>query len=185
MLIELLVKRVGPSPVLLDKTRYLFMPISVNPDGSVIKKGEPTTSVCEIDKPEHLEFIRRYPNTYREYVQGQPLEAKPITAIPKSMMGYSITKFTEGGKEGYIVENKGKKLYAGLDGAWKDKKGGIFPFLSEHEAWQWLKDELEAQVDEPEEMKEKGFLCGYPGCGKACGSVAGLKAHEKTHIKTE
>lgn len=177
MLIECLVQRVGPTPLFLDKVRYLFMPQPFGPDGRPVKPGEPTTSVCEISKPEHLEHLLHYPNSFREYKQNQaPPEGIRERTIDLS--GYAITKFNEAGKEGYIVENKAKKLYAGTAGIWQDKKNGLFPYPTEYEAWTWLKDEVEAQVEEP----EAPFTCSI--CGKPCASAAGLIAHTKSH-KTE
>jgi len=177
MLIECLVKRVGPTQITIDKTPYTFMPnpFIVGDDGmpKQAKKDEPTTSVCEVVKDEHLELmLQRYPNTYRLYEASQPT---PVAATVIDMSGFSITKFSEGGREGYIVEDKKKKMFAGQDGTWKPVKNGIFPWLTEFEAWTWLRSEMEfLRADEKVEL-----TCEV--CGKECGSLAGLTAHRKTH----
>jgi len=183
MLIECLVQRVGPTPLFLDKVRYLFMPQPFDLHGKPVASGEPTTSVCEISKPEHLNFMLGYPNTFREYKQNQaPPEGTRERSIDLS--GYAITKFQEAGKEGYIVEKKTKPpLFAGLDGAWKDKKNGLFPYPTEYEAWTWLRDEIAVQADDlvHERPEEPTDPLACTTCGKVCASATGLIAHAKSH----
>lgn len=183
MLIECLIQRVGPTPLFLDKVRYLFMPQPFGADGKPVTPGEPTTSVCEISKPEHLEHLLRYPNSFREYKEHQKLP-EGTRERPIDLSGYAITKFQEAGKEGYIVEKKSKPFqYCGLDGGWKSGKSGIFPFPTEYEAWSWLKDEVSMQVEEPEANDAPPSLV-CPVCNKVCTSAAGYASHVKAH-KTE
>lgn len=136
MLLECLIKREGPTPVELGKTRYIFMPI---PDLNR-KPGEPSTSVCEINAEEHLEFLLKS-KQFRPYKQGQPVEEKRET----DLSGYSIVKYQEGKTEGYRIDNNidKPKMYAGSDGIWRKSLKDLIPFDTEYNAWQWLKEEVE------------------------------------------
>lgn len=174
MLIECLVKRVGPTTVVLDTVKLLFLPVPFVSDekGGVrqAKKDEPTTSVCDVDKAEFLEHFKRFPNTYREYVQGQAPPAG--TAGPAiDMGGFSIVKTKSRGEEGYIVYDKKKRLYSGQGGEWTENQASMIPYPSEYEAWQWLKDNIT-------EDEEHGDL-QCPICKKECKNAQGLAAHMK------
>jgi len=148
MMVECLIKREGPTPVELGRTRYMFMPI---PDPNR-KSGEPSTSVCEINAEEHLEFLLKS-NQFRPYKMGQ--------SAPKDdnidLSGYSIVIHREGKFEGYRIENNGvkPKLYVGTDGVWKKVIQGLTPFDSEFAAWQWLRDEVRGN-EQPESPEEEG-----------------------------
>jgi hypothetical protein len=146
MLIECLIKRDGPTPVELGKTRYIFQQV-VDPNR---KPGEPSTSVCEVNAEEHLEFLLKG-KQFRPYKPGQPIPEEKVI----NLSGYSIVKHQDGRTEGYRVENSNvkPKKYAGSDGQWKDNSQGMTPFDTEFSAWQWLKDEVEfseADKDNPD-----------------------------------
>ena len=136
MIVECTIEREGPTPVQLEKTAYMFRPL---PDPKR-KKGEPSTSVCEITDPEHLKFLFKS-GQFREYKDGQePVEKEKVI----NLSGYAIVKHQEGRIEGYRVETKDKtpKMYAGSDMTWKPNTTNLVPFSSEFEAWQWLKEEV-------------------------------------------
>ena len=187
MLIECLVKRIGPTEVILDKVHLLFLPVPFISDGKggqrPIKKDEPTTSVCNVDKDEHLDYFKKFPNTYREYKQGEPTPAELQDKKRVDLSGFALEKYSEGGKEGYVAFDKKKKLYHGQGGDWQDSKRGLFPFQSEIEAYQWLEEEGGARLpDEEPEM----LTC--PNCGKECkpqGFAAHMRACKGIEKKTE
>jgi hypothetical protein len=141
MLIECLIKREGPTPVELGKTRYMFMPIpNLNR-----KKGEPSTSVCEINSEEHLEFLLKS-NQFRQYKDGQIIEeVKDL-----DLTGFSIVKHQEGRMEGYRVEDGTvkPKEYIGSDGIRRQSLQNLPPFDTEFTAWQWLREEVSMSVKE-------------------------------------
>jgi hypothetical protein len=162
MLIECLIKRVGPTPIELGKTRYLFMPLpdsrwfamidgvetivnSSKPfkhNGSMIQpysgNKRPRTSVCEINAEEHLEHLlkSRQFRPYQEDAQEVEEENKP------NLSGYKIVKH---GPDGYRIENTNTTptTYVGSNGVWRTDTVGLLPFDTEFIAWQWIKDEAE------------------------------------------
>ena len=141
MLIECLIKREGSTPVELGKTRYMFMPI---PNLSR-KSGEPSTSVCEINSEEHLEFLLKS-NQFRPYKDDQTIEeAKNI-----DLTGFSIVKHQEGRMEGYRIEDSTvkPKEYIGSDGMRRKSLQNLPPFDTEFTAWQWLREEVSMSVKE-------------------------------------
>jgi hypothetical protein len=148
MLVECLIKREGPTPVELGKTRYMFMPI---PDPNR-RHGEPSTSVCEINAEEHLEFLLKS-KQFRPYQPGQILEETPEV----DLSGYSIVKHQEGKMEGYRIENSNvkPKVYAGGDGVWKKSLKDIVPFDTEFNAWQWLREEVQMESREMNDNTEE------------------------------
>uniref|UniRef100_A0A6M3IDC0 Uncharacterized protein n=1 Tax=viral metagenome TaxID=1070528 RepID=A0A6M3IDC0_9ZZZZ len=136
MLIECLVRRDGPTPIVMGIVKYLFMPLrkpGTKSDGFV-------TSVCDITSEEHLKHCEKFPGTFRPYVEGQAL---PDDMIQKSidLTGYAIEKTVD--NKGYIVIDKVKKMYVGVDGNWKPDRSGLTPFENDFAAYQWLK--LESQ----------------------------------------
>jgi hypothetical protein len=141
MLIECLIKREGPTPVELGKTRYMFMPIpNLNR-----KSGEPSTSVCEINSEEHLEFLLKS-NQFRPYKDGQIVEeVKDV-----DLTGFSIVKHQEGRMEGYRIEDGTvkPKEYIGSDGVRRKTLQNLPPFDTEFTAWQWLREEVSMSVKE-------------------------------------
>ena len=156
MFVECLIRRVGPTPLELGKTRYMFMPV---PDPKR-KSGEPSTSICDISSEEHLEFLLKNWNNpekkkhaqFRPWADGQEaVEEKVI-----NMSGYSIVKHQDGRAEGYRIENINvkPKQYAGNDGEWKTNTQSLSPFDTEFSAWQWLKEELEFQETPVLEMSQ-------------------------------
>jgi hypothetical protein len=170
MYVECLIKRVGVTPVILGKTKYLFMPI---PDPSR-KAGQPSTSFCEITAEEHLAYLLKldedgkpkldkdgFPlaKQYREYNPNARPEPKEKVI---DMHGYAITKHQEGRTEGYRCEdnrNKKDRRYAGVSG-WQVGLQGLVPFATEFEAWQWLKSEIDTGEDGPSEDVDFMELAG-------------------------
>lgn len=134
MQMECLIKREGPTNLTLEKTKYTFWPIP----GS--KKGEPSTSVCEVTKEEHVQYLLRT-GQFREYIQEQAI-ADAAVKVKSPLEGFSIEKYLD---SGYVAVDKRNKefKYCGPDGQWKKEKANINPFKTEIEAFQWLKEEAE------------------------------------------
>lgn len=133
MLIHCKIKREGPTTVILENTKYMFMPIP----GS--KKGEMTTSVAEVNTQRHVDHLLKLP-MYEEYDQEKvAAELKREKAKPDLMKGFAIEKAQSG--DGYVCVDKSKKpyKYAGESGQWVAKDVKITPFKSEMEAFNFLK----------------------------------------------
>jgi hypothetical protein len=147
MLVECLIEREGVTEVVLDKMRYLFIPV---PDPNR-KRGEPSTSFCEVSPGKHLDHLLKSKGQFRPYVQGQASTTKPAIDIS----GFAIAVHKEGKIEGYRIEDKlsTPKKYAGNDGAWTPDVKGLTPFTTEWEAYQWLKGEAEFRKLEIEAEK--------------------------------
>lgn len=150
MLIECLIRREGNTPVQLEKTSYTFTPV---PDPKR-KKGEPSTSICEITSPEHIAYLLKQKGTFREYQEGQPEYPSAVKTI--NLSGYSIVKHLDGRIEGYRVENANvsPRKYAGSNMTWASDTKGLVPFGSEFEAFQWLREEVEFNSAAPESPEE-------------------------------
>jgi hypothetical protein len=135
MQLECLILREGPTTVILEGVKYMFMPIPGT------KKGEMSTSVCEVQTERHLEYLMKT-NQYREYNQDQAIsEADARRKEKHPYEGISIEKY---GDTGYVLINKKnpKAPYGGPDGWRKEKTGSCFK--SESEAWDFLKEEVAA-----------------------------------------
>ena len=139
MLIECLVKREGQTQVSIGKQVYMFMPLTQFDKMGVPIRGIQTTSICEVTAEEHLKYMLSKPGTFVEYVPRQNVFIPEKTP----MMGYSIDKY----KENYIVTDKEKKLFAGMDGKWNKDRDKVVPFLSNSEAYEWLKAETEVEPE--------------------------------------
>ncbi|PKN36594.1 MAG: hypothetical protein CVU62_13835 [Deltaproteobacteria bacterium HGW-Deltaproteobacteria-2] len=142
MLIHCLIKREGPTTVTLENTKYLFMPIP----GS--KKGEMTTSVCEVSKQSHIDHLLKL-SMYEEYDQEKVEAERALEAKkPDLMKGFSIEKYSEAG---YVAVDRRKKpiKIAGENGEWVTKGTAVVPFKSEMEAYTFLQEAVQL----PEESK--------------------------------
>lgn len=197
MKIECLIRREGVTPVLYETTRYEFQPIyDYYEDGSIVPG--PTTSVCEVQKQDHIDrFLRQgkyggengvaKPSEYREF-QPHPRVPK----IPETNMyaGMSYERHLNGtDAAGYIIRDAKRKQFGGVNG-WGDRNTRT-PFLTQIEAYEWLKAEVEdlSAGDDPSEVfKDKvpvgdgdkadvgGFKC--PKCDNpAYSSEVNLKRH--------
>ncbi len=145
MLIECMIKRTGPTPIELGKVRYMFMPIPIPGRRS----DEPSTSVCEINAEEHLEFLLKS-RQFRPYKDGQVGVVEHVT----DLSGYSIVKHQDGRTEGYRIENNTSKpkLYVGSDGVWRKSVQNLVPFATEFMAWQWLREQTEINETQLQEV---------------------------------
>ena len=145
MRVECLVMRDGPTQIPIGGMTYLFMPY--RPRG---EKG-PVTSMCEISSEDHLAHIKRFPYTFREFVDGQPLP-ESHRQIVVDLSGFSIEK----SGDGYICMNKITKEAAGKDETWKENRetAAKSPFDTEFAAYQWLKEEVAMMASEPKEEGE-------------------------------
>lgn len=179
MKVECLIKRTGDTPIILGNVKYMFNPLPwITDQGGnrvMTKPGEPTTSVCEVNQSEHLQYLLGSPQ-FREYQEGQPA---PETGRDEenviNLSGYSIPRYMD---KGHIVMDGKRKRFAGSDGQWKESNKDLIPFESEFAAFQWLKEE--ARMDEP--IEEEGrFPCRVEGCGKKCKNEAGRASHEQSH----
>jgi hypothetical protein len=138
MLMECVILREGPTPVIKQQTKYLFMPIPGT------KPGEMSTSVTEVQNPEHIEHLKAT-GLYREYDQDRAMrEAEERRKQKSKYSGYAIEKYMDAG---YIVVDKKKKKFAGTDG-WRDQRTGTY-FKSEIEAYDFLREEVEYE-EQPE-----------------------------------
>lgn len=139
MLIECLVVRKGITPIVIGKTVYQFMPIpKFDTNG---KRVQITTSFCDVNSEEHLKYMLSKPNSFKEY---EPGDGSPLKPEPSPMMGYAIEKYLEAG---YIIADKVRKSFVGIDGKWKKERDKIQPFLSMGDALDWLKNETEGNKE--------------------------------------
>jgi hypothetical protein len=134
MLIECLIRREGPTTVILENTKYIFMPIP----GS--KEGTMTTSVCEITTERHIEHLFAT-GQYRKYNQETAMaEAKEWASRKSKLTGYAIEKYLD---SGYIAVKEGASHpYAGPDGVWRKDRTGSF-FKTEIEAYNFIREEAD------------------------------------------
>jgi hypothetical protein len=165
------IRRVGPTTVTLENTKYLFMPIpgtkyhkekrydfKRGPNGEYTKEKiwkevsvpEESTSVCDIANEEHCSHLLQL-SMYEEYDQDKiDQEKKEAAGIKDPMAGFGVEKYSEAG---YVAVSKKKKetLYAGEDMIWAPKGSKIVPFKSEIEAFTFLKEEAENVSTEEQE----------------------------------
>lgn len=137
MLLECLIRREGPTEVVLEKTKYNFMPIP----GS--KKGEMTTSVCDVANDAHAQRLLAT-GQYREFNQ-EKAEKEAIDRRKKQKPMYegcSIEKYMD---IGYIAVKKTAEgiRYAGADETWRAERSGTH-FKTEIEAFNFIKEDVEA-----------------------------------------
>lgn len=145
MLIECLVKREGVTPVSIGKQVYNFMPIPTFDEKG--KRVAMTTSFCDVTSEEHLKYMLSKSGQFREYV---PQQGSPLKSEFNPMEGYAIEKF----KDAFVVVDKKKSLFAGVDGKWNKDREKASPFLSMTDAFEWLKGETEDR--EPEKEAARG-----------------------------
>ena len=142
MRMECLVKRVGVTPVVLPTgggkvpTKYLFFP------HNFVEEGEPSTSICDVINEEHLNWMMKHPKTFRKYdpalIQKEVQQSKQEDK-KTDMSGFAIRPHQN---KGYIVvdQRDPKNLqYMDQRGQWKASTDLMEPFLSEVNAWEWLK----------------------------------------------
>jgi len=181
MLLECLLRRLGPTTVVLENTKYIFMPIpgtkyhevkhrnlvTVVNNGQEEKRwveetrsepAEESTSVCDIAKEQHVSHLRAS-GQYREYDQDLAMkEAEERRQKNKinPFAGCSIEKYLD---VGYIViKHKGKgepQMFAGSDGIWRKERTGSY-FKSEIEAYNFLKEEMAEDSSEEENTSSPG-----------------------------
>ena len=205
MEIECLVKRAGNTVVPLAGINHVFRPIRD------AKKGEFTTSVCDVTTEAHLKYLLGDPGKgilgrpgFRVYdeerSQKELIESRKTNSPFK---GFAVQKYLE---SGYLVTDLRKKdhvRYAGSDGNWTAQRTNLIPFQSEIQAYEWLKEEMTFE-DQPEEAKDVGigvhgkeapepepmhteekaaFLCLE--CPKTFTSRIALEGHKRSHPKKE
>jgi hypothetical protein len=136
----------------MENVKYLFMPIP----GA--RKGEQTTSVCEVSSETHLKYMldSKRSGTYREYDQDRSLkELEEYRKQVNAFKGFAVQKFME---TGYIIVDMRlpkKQRFADMSGNWSEKRIGLSPWQTEIEAFQWLKEEIERGLIEPVEVSEE------------------------------
>ena len=157
MMIECTTRRIGWTPVDIGKVKYRFQP----PDPMSAKRGEWTTSICDVTSDEHIKWLMARKN-FREYdeerTRKEQMDWDKNAAVYN---GFSIRKHTDGRNEGYVVfdmRDKEHPRYAGLDQIWLDKLQGIKMWVHEIDAWEWLKDEARELAKEAEEEKKQATL---------------------------
>jgi hypothetical protein len=168
--LECLIRRVGNTTVVLEKTVYTFRPIpgtKYNPETlrnynkktgqvDVTTRSVPveSTSVCDVQNQEHYDYLLAT-GQYRPY---DPAKAQSEANIERSnpFEGYAIEKYEVGSVQGYLAVNKKKKpyLYAGADGVWKEKAGGMNPWKTEIELFAFLKEEVSSVSYEDEDLEK-------------------------------
>jgi hypothetical protein len=159
--IECLVKRTGPTPVALPEGAGKAAPPYIFYPHPFAKKGDPSTSICEVNKDTHLDWmLKKNPNTFREYDPERTRRevVENIRHPQPSFKGFSIQKYFD---KGYIVadyRNTTAARYMDQRGEWKESRRDLEPFLSEIHAWEWLKTEIEMltgeELPEPELLPE-------------------------------
>jgi hypothetical protein len=155
MIIECLVKREGPTTIVLGQTKYLFTPVP----GA--KKGEMSTSICDIVTEEHLNYLLNPARggQFREFEQEQTEQDRKVSrSKDDTFLGYSIQKYHDSGYMIVDLRAKNKPLFVGMDGLWKEQAINLTPFPTEFQAFNWLKEELEeklAIIEEEETPKKK------------------------------
>lgn len=145
MLIECLTKRMGVTPVSIGKQVYNFMPIPTFDEKG--KRVEVTTSFCDVTSEEHLKYMLSKPGQFQEYV---PRQGSPLKAEFNPMGGFSIDKY----KETFIITDKKKSVFMGVDGKWNKDREKVPGFLSMTDAFESLKIETEGR--EPETASAGG-----------------------------
>jgi hypothetical protein len=124
----------------------MFMPLTQFNKKREPVRGIPTTSICDVTAEEHLKYMLSKPNQFREY------EPRDNTYVPEfnPMSGYSIERY----KDAYLVSDKEEHRFAGSDGKWNKDRDKVAPFLSEADAFEWLKVETaDRESDEAGEAK--------------------------------
>lgn len=152
---ELLVKRVGPCTVTLSEGpgnagfNYLFTPVPF------AEKDEMSTSICRVDKESHLEWMRKFPGTYREYdAKRTQRELEEDRKKSNIYEGFAIEKYFD---KGYIlVDYRDKRNVKFMDqkGSWTDTRSNLEAFINELQAWEFLKNEVD--LFQPKAEKNKG-----------------------------
>lgn len=174
MLIECLVEREGPTVINKGKIKYTFMPIL----GA--KKGEQSTSVCDISHEEHLQYFLdpKRSGQFREYDQERSLRELEVKRKKVDVKrGFSVRKYLE---NGYILVDgriPKKQRFCDITGNWSDKPVSLSPFASEMEAYHALEEQIATGEIEPVEVEEEQKR--RPGKKDETSKVAGVG---QTHI---
>ena len=203
MLIWCLIERVGVTPVILPpKSEYKFMPIP----GS--KKGEVTTSYCDIDNQPHIDFLlgrglyARQEGVvlqFKEYDEEEAflwLQNKRRKVV--STEGFMVQKDPR--DKGYIIVDKrmitpsekpqkdGRPVlwFAGTEEVWFEDRSEPTPFQHEIEAYQSIKEfavqmqeeEDNAASESPKAVVDGAWLCQE--CKHAFSSPMDLAIHLTT-----
>ena len=172
MELECLIRRVGSTTVVLEKTVYTFRPIpGTQYKTSVLKNKDPqtgqiittnvdvpneSTSVCDVQNQKHIDHLLRT-GQFRKY---DPKLAQAEASIERGnpYVGFAIEKYEVGSVAGYVAADKRKKpwKYAGAGGDWKATKAeaGQNPFKTEIELFNFLKEEVAFQDSNPPEESE-------------------------------
>lgn len=172
MQVHCMIRRIGPTTVTLENTKYIFMPVpgtqyhkekkydfKKDANGKFTKEKvwrevsvpEESTSVCDISKQEHVDHLLQL-SMYEEYDQEKiDREQKAAKGKKDPMSGFGVEKYSDAG---YVAVDRRSKetLYAGEDMSWVPKGSKIVPFKSEMEAFSFVKEEAE---NSPEEDLEK------------------------------
>jgi hypothetical protein len=176
MLLECLIKRVGPTVVTLENTKYDFMPIPgtkyhdvkhrnlvtvINAAGQQVKEwveeirsepAEESTSVCDVGKEQHVSHLLAS-GQYRPYNQDRAIkeadERRKKNAI-NLFEGYKFEKYFD---LGYIIVKKDSTHpYVGSDGVWRKEHSGSY-FKTEIEAYGFLTEEIEVARERKSKAK--------------------------------
>ena len=171
--IHCLIRRVGPTTIVLESTKYTFMPIPgtkyhkeqkydhvKQPDGTIkkvfkmVSVPEESTSVCDVGKEEHVKHLLAL-SYYEEYdqekIDADRKKAKEEAAKAAKIEGFDVEKYMD---SGYVAVDKRKKPYKyhGEVGDWVPKGTPLTPFKSTIEAFTFLKDEAEFMASDGDDL---------------------------------
>lgn len=183
MLIECLIRREGTTTVVREKMVYRFEPIFEFDGGGNVILG-PTTSLCDVQNEADVEYLlskgQFIPYVARPRIR-KTVEADEFKEAP--MKGYAFEKHLDGTvNAGYIVHDTVRAQFGGSNG-WGERKDRV-PFSSQLEAFQWLKDEVVAEVPQSAPKIADGvktFKCKQEGCGAEFVASLELARHVKIH----
>lgn len=170
MQLECLIRRVGPTPIILGNTKYLFMPIPGTKyhdqkhrnfnreigkyEEKILSVPEESTSVCEVQDEAHINHLLRS-GQFRTYNQEKAIKEADERRKEKPIyQGYGIEKYLDLGYIAVDRRNKKNIFYAGVDLIWRKEKTGTY-FKTEIEAYDFLREEVAASSS-AEIQKELG-----------------------------
>ena len=172
MLIHCKIRRVGPTTVTLENTKYIFMPVpGTKHHTEILKNRDPktkqivetkrevydeSTSMCDINTDRHVEHLLQL-GMYEEYNEEKVAAEQAEAEKPSIMDGFAVEKFLD---KGYVAVNKKKKpyLYHGEAGDWVAKNSIASPFKSEIEVFTFLKDEAENPTEDEETSEVENIV---------------------------
>jgi hypothetical protein len=163
MILECLTKRVGVTPVPMQGNKYAYQFMQV----PFARKGEATTSICEIANPEHINFLlgvnekgeKVRNSNFREYdpeVTKKELDIERFKSKAGLFIGLSIEKWLN---KGYILKNSradtATYCASNTDGFIEDTSN-LVPWEHEIEAYMKLKEMVaDGDIEGPNDISEE------------------------------